>query len=110
MKAIIYRNYGSPDVLKCEEIEKPTPGDDEVLIRVRAAFLNPLDYHLMKGGPYIVRILLGLLSSRFSHGRKRSTPLKPLNFKSRPFSAGKFVLYLSLAFHLDRARDPAHFP
>ena len=50
MKAIIYRNYGSPDVLKCEEIEKPTPGDDEVLIRVRAASLNPLDYHLMKGG------------------------------------------------------------
>ena len=64
MKAIIYRNYGSPDVLKCEEIEKPTPGDDEVLIRVRAASLNPLDYHLMKGGPYIVRILLGLLGPK----------------------------------------------
>ena len=64
MKAIIYRNYGSPDVLKCEEIEKPTPGDDEVLIRVRAASLNPLDYHLMKGGPYIVRIVLGLLGPK----------------------------------------------
>jgi len=64
MKAIVYYDYGSPDVLKCEEIEKPTPGNDEVLIRVRAASLNPLDHHLMKGGPYIVRILLGLLGPK----------------------------------------------
>jgi NADPH:quinone reductase-like Zn-dependent oxidoreductase len=37
MEAIVYRNFGSPDILKCEEIEKPTAGDDEVLIKVRAA-------------------------------------------------------------------------
>lgn len=61
MKAIVYHNYGSPDVLKCKEIEKPTAGDDEVLIRVRAASVNPLDWHLMKGTPYFVRILAGLL-------------------------------------------------
>ncbi len=60
MKAIVYSNYGSPDVLKCEEIEKPTAGDNEVLIEVRAASVNPLDFHLMRGRPYIVRILLGL--------------------------------------------------
>src|SRR5205823_12180469 len=60
MKAIVYHNYGSPDVLKCEEIDKPTPGDNEVLIKVRAASVNPLDWKLMKGGPFIVRILLGL--------------------------------------------------
>jgi NADPH:quinone reductase-like Zn-dependent oxidoreductase len=64
MKAIVYRNYGSPDVLKCEEIEKPTAGDNEVLIKVRAASVNPLDSHLMRGGPYIVRKLLGLLNSK----------------------------------------------
>jgi NADPH:quinone reductase-like Zn-dependent oxidoreductase len=60
MKAIVYRNYGSPDVLKCEEIEKPTAEDDEVLIKVRAASVNPFDWHFMRGTPYIGRIMIGL--------------------------------------------------
>ena len=60
MKGIVYSNYGSPDVLKCEEIEKPTAWDDEVLIEVRAASVNPLDWRLMRGRPYIVRIQAGL--------------------------------------------------
>lgn len=60
MRAIVYRSYGSPDVLRCEEIEKPVPGDNEVLIKVRAASVNPLDWKLMKGGPFIVRLLLRL--------------------------------------------------
>ena len=59
MKAVVYYNYGSPDVLKCEEIEKPTAGDNEVLIKVRAASVNPLDRFFMRGTP-IVRILPGL--------------------------------------------------
>jgi NADPH:quinone reductase-like Zn-dependent oxidoreductase len=60
MKAIVYSNYGSPDVLKCEELEKPTAGDTEVLIKVRAASVNPLDWHFMRGTPYFVRIMAGL--------------------------------------------------
>jgi NADPH:quinone reductase-like Zn-dependent oxidoreductase len=60
MKAIVYYNYGSPDVLKCEEIEKPTAGDNEVLIKVRAASVNPYDWHFMRGMPYFVRIPAGL--------------------------------------------------
>jgi NADPH:quinone reductase-like Zn-dependent oxidoreductase len=60
VKAIVYRHYGSPDVLECEEIEKPTPGDDEVLIRVRGASVNPLDWHFMRGAPYMIRIMIGL--------------------------------------------------
>jgi NADPH:quinone reductase-like Zn-dependent oxidoreductase len=60
MKAVVYYNYGSPDVLKCEEIEKPTAGDNEVLIKVRAASVNPLDWRLMRGMPYIGRIVFGL--------------------------------------------------
>jgi NADPH:quinone reductase-like Zn-dependent oxidoreductase len=60
MKAIVYRNFGSPDVLECLDIEKPTPADGEVLIKVRAASVNPLDWKMMKGGPFILRLLLGL--------------------------------------------------
>jgi NADPH:quinone reductase-like Zn-dependent oxidoreductase len=60
MKAIVYHEYGSPDVLKCEETDKPTIGDDEVLIRVRAASVNPLDWHLMRGEPYVIRAMSGL--------------------------------------------------
>jgi len=59
MKAIVYHNYGSPDVLQCEEIESPTPGDDEVLIRVRTASVNPFDRHY-RGRPYLIRIKTGL--------------------------------------------------
>src|SRR3989441_2642543 len=69
MKAIVYRNYGSPDVLKCEAIEKPTPGDDEVLIKVRAASVNPYDWHFMRGMPYFVRIAVGLLKPKDSRLR-----------------------------------------
>jgi NADPH:quinone reductase-like Zn-dependent oxidoreductase len=60
MKAIVYYDYGSPDVLRYEEIDKPTAGETEVLIKVRAASVNPLDWKMMTGGPYIVRKLLGL--------------------------------------------------
>ena len=60
MKAIVYRDYGSPDVLKLEEVAKPAPKENEVLIRVRAAAVNPLDWHFMRGLPYLVRLIAGL--------------------------------------------------
>ena len=62
MKAIVYHRYGSPDVLEYEEIEKPTPGNDEVLIKVRAASVNPADWHFMRGEPRIMRVSSGLPS------------------------------------------------
>jgi NADPH:quinone reductase-like Zn-dependent oxidoreductase len=60
MRAIVYHAYGSPDVLKCEEIEKPAAGDDEVLVKVRAASINPREWHFMRGTPYFVRMIAGL--------------------------------------------------
>ena len=60
MKAIVYHRYGSPDVLACEEIDRPTPEDDQVLIEVRAASVNPFDWHFMRGTPYFMRVIAGL--------------------------------------------------
>ena len=56
MKAIVYERFGSPDVLELKEIDKPSPGDDEVLIKVRAVALNPLDWRIMSGTPLMVRL------------------------------------------------------
>jgi NADPH:quinone reductase-like Zn-dependent oxidoreductase len=60
MKAVVYHKYGSPDVLELAEVAKPTPKDDEVLLKVHAASVNPADWHLLRGKPYIARLQLGL--------------------------------------------------
>jgi NADPH:quinone reductase-like Zn-dependent oxidoreductase len=60
MKAAVYRRYGSPDVVQVEEVPKSVPEDNKVLIEVRAASVNPLDWKVMSGGPTIIRTLLGL--------------------------------------------------
>jgi NADPH:quinone reductase-like Zn-dependent oxidoreductase len=56
MKAMVYTNYGSPDVLRLEEVAKPTARDNEVLIHVRASSLNAWDWDLLRGRPYLTRI------------------------------------------------------
>ncbi len=60
MKAIVSRCYGPPDALKLEDVEKPTPADDQVLVKVHAAAVNPLDFHYMHGTPYIMRMDSGI--------------------------------------------------
>ena len=60
MKAIVYCDYGSADVLKLEDLEKPVPDDDQMLVKVRAASINPLDWHFMRGTPKLMRIGTGL--------------------------------------------------
>jgi NADPH:quinone reductase-like Zn-dependent oxidoreductase len=60
MKAIVCHSYGSPDVLELAEIDTPVPEDGQVLIRVHAASVNPLDWHNMRGVPYLIRISGGL--------------------------------------------------
>jgi NADPH:quinone reductase-like Zn-dependent oxidoreductase len=66
MKAIVRREYGSPYVLRLEEVEKPAVGDDQVLIRVRAASVNAYDWHVLRGLPYLVRMEAGLRKPRTS--------------------------------------------
>jgi NADPH:quinone reductase-like Zn-dependent oxidoreductase len=59
MKAAVYREYGQPEVIQLEDHPTPTPGDDEVLVRIRAASVNPMDYHFI-GGTMIMRLMTGL--------------------------------------------------
>ena len=60
MKAAVYTRYGPPDVVLIKDVEKPVPKNNEVLLRIRAASVNPLDWHFMRGAPYILRIGAGL--------------------------------------------------
>ncbi len=64
MKAIVYGTYGSPDVLELTDIDQPVVRDDQVLVRVRAASVNPADWHFMRGLPYLVRMINGLRKPR----------------------------------------------
>ena len=61
MKAIVYTKYGSPDVLQVKEVEKPTPKDNEILIKVHAASINSWDWDMLTGKPLEYRLLSGLL-------------------------------------------------
>ncbi|HYL11316.1 MAG TPA: NAD(P)-dependent alcohol dehydrogenase [Candidatus Acidoferrales bacterium] len=60
MKAAVYTKYGPSDVVQVTDVEQPVPTDNEVLIRVRAASVNPYDWHFMRGRPYFLRIAAGL--------------------------------------------------
>lgn len=60
MKAIVFEKYGSPDVLELKEVPKPTPSEDQVLVKIEASSVNPLDWHRMRGAPFIVRFTDGL--------------------------------------------------
>jgi len=69
MKAIVYKEYGSPDVLRLVDVEKPSPGADEVLVEVLACSLNALDWRMLRGKPALARVMAGGLIKP-----KRQTP------------------------------------
>lgn len=64
MKAIVFTKYGSPDVLKLEDIEKPTPKDNEILVKVHAASVNDWDWGLLRGKPFMIRLFNGLIKPK----------------------------------------------
>jgi NADPH:quinone reductase-like Zn-dependent oxidoreductase len=65
MKAFLWERYGPPELLRIAEVEKPAPGTDEVLVRVRAISVNPADWHSMRGKPLFSRATLGLLRPKY---------------------------------------------
>src|SRR5215211_2307380 len=83
MKAAVYCDYGPPDVLRLETIAKPVPSDTQVLVRVRAAGINPYDWHFVRGTPFIMRIGNGL--------RKPANTRIGVDFAGVVDSAGKTV-------------------
>ena len=64
MTAIIYTKYGSPDVLQFMEVERPTPKDNEILVKIHASSVNPADWHTMRAEPFLARLANGLLKPK----------------------------------------------
>lgn len=60
MDAVVLRCYGSPDVVRVEKVTKPAPSHNEVLVKIKAAAVNPLDWHDLRGSPYLMRLSSGL--------------------------------------------------
>src|SRR6185312_15394210 len=83
MKAIVYTQYGSPDVLQFKEVEKPAPREGQILIKIYAASANPLDWHLMRASPFLARLAGGL--------RKPKDPRLGADFAGRVEAVGPNV-------------------
>ena len=64
MKTVVHTEYGSPSLLHIAEVEKPTPKDDEVLVKIHAASLNAYDWHLLTADIFLVRFATGLFKPK----------------------------------------------
>lgn len=88
MKALVYKKYGQPDLLGLEEIEKPVPKENEVLVKVRASSINDCDWGLLRGKPFMNRLVFGLLRPRIRilgadvAGEVEEVGRKVVNFKA----------------------------
>jgi NADPH:quinone reductase-like Zn-dependent oxidoreductase len=105
MKAILFPKYGSPDVLELAEVEKPTPNENQVLVKVVAAAANPLDWHGMRGEPFIARMDNGIrkpkdqrlgadIAGRVEAVGKNVTEFKPGDEVFGAVGAGGFAEYV----------------
>ena len=91
MKAAIYSRYGPADVLQIRDVAKPLPNDNEVLIRVLAASVNPLDWRLMRGRPYFLRIMFGLRKPKIRPGRDVAGQVEAVGRNVTQFKPGDAV-------------------
>jgi NADPH:quinone reductase-like Zn-dependent oxidoreductase len=92
MKAFVHYDYGSPDVMRLADVPKPAPATDQVLLRVRAAATNPLDYHMMKGGPGFMRLVLRLVQPKLKRpGVDVAGVVESVGSQVTRFKPGDFV-------------------
>jgi len=89
MKAIVYQNYGAPDVLRMEDIPKPKPSDDEVLVKTCAVSINSWDWDALTGKPFEYRFLSGLL-------KPKSTKLHGCDIAGKVEAIGKNVKHFQI--------------
>ena len=92
MKAIVYHEYGPHDVLRAADVDEPAAGDDEALVRIRAASVNPADWHFMRGEPHLIFQLAGTHSP--SECRRALAPKGTLLLRSGE-SNGRWIGPLS---------------
>jgi NADPH:quinone reductase-like Zn-dependent oxidoreductase len=99
MKAIIRTRYGSPDVLQLADVEKPTPKDNEVLIKIHAATVTPSDCAFRKGEPFIVKLIYGLGKPRLAaQGVELAGEIEAMGQAVRLFKPGDQVFGMSPKF------------
>src|SRR6266478_5309371 len=94
MKVIVCHRYGAPESLRLEEVDKPTPRDNQVLIPVRAASLNAYDWGLMRGRPPILRLFLGLRRPKVNPGRDVAGRVESVGRSVTQFKPGDDVFGL----------------
>lgn len=98
MKAIVKRKYGGPEVLSLEEVEKPTPKDNQVLVKVKANSANPADWHVIRGKPYFARLSFGLFKpSNIVAGSDFAGVVEAVGQKVKHFTPGDKVFGESMA-------------
>jgi NADPH:quinone reductase-like Zn-dependent oxidoreductase len=92
MQAAVYHRYGSPDALELREIPKPLPAEDQVLIQVHAASVNPYDWHFMRGTPSFIRLMTGIRRPKFPRlGADVAGIVETVAAKGAPFKPGDAV-------------------
>lgn len=100
MKGWVHRCYGGPDIVQYEELPKPVAADDEVIVKVRAASVNPLDWHYMRGKPYVMRLMGSGVGSP-------KDPLLGVDFSGVVESVGKSVTNFKPGDEVFGGRDGA---
>ena len=99
MKAMVYYKYGSPDVLQLKGVAKPTPKDNEVLVKVHAASVNYSDWVFVRGEPFMVRLMgSGLLKPMYKIlGSDTAGQVEAVGRNAKQFQPGDEVPWLKLS-------------